>query len=102
MIRDKDKIQEAQKLIAKKLMKHRKACGYASHEKFSGLNDVSRSSYESYEQGGNMNLSTFIHIVAAMGLSFSEFFEELDGLTCDLYPDRHTKEQLQKIWPPKG
>jgi transcriptional regulator with XRE-family HTH domain len=102
MNRDKEKIQNVQDRIAKKLIKHRRALGYPSHEKFSGLNDMSRSSYEGYEHGANMNLDTFIHILGALGLSFSEFLEEIDEATKTLYPDRFTEKDIRKIYPPKG
>jgi len=101
MNQDKRKIRRIQKLIAKKFIKHRKKLGYPSHEKFSGLNDMSRSSYESYKKGANMNMDTFIHILGSLGLSFSEFLEEVDEATKELYPEHLEKKDLRRIFPPK-
>jgi hypothetical protein len=49
-----------------------------------------------------MNLDTFIHILGALGLSFSQFLEEIDEATKTLYPDRLTEKDIRKIYPPKG
>ena len=97
MKRDKEKIKEVQQLIADHIKKHRSISGYSSSEQFSTLNNLSRATYEGYEKGANMNLDTFIHILGLLGLSFSEFFEELDDTPQDLYPNRLTKQDLRSI-----
>ena len=102
MNRDKERIDEILKVIGAEIARLRREMGYPSHEKFSAPNDMSRSSYESYEHGGNMNLATFIHILGVMGVSFQDFFADLGDLTSELYPDRLTKEEILKIWPPKS
>ena len=101
MNRNKEKIQEILNVIGTEIAKRRKAMGYPSHEKFSAPNDMSRSSYEGYEHGKNMNLATFIHILGVLGISFQDFFSQIDDLTSELYPERLTEDVIKEIWPRK-
>lgn len=67
---------EELKRIGARIRALRLAKGHKNHEKFAFENDINRSQYWRYEQGGDLRLSTLIKIIKALGVSYREFFAE--------------------------
>jgi len=76
MQRDDKNIAEIQKRIGERLKELRIDRGYTNYEHFAFSNDVSRSNYGKYENGHNMRMDTFIHILTALDISFQDFFSD--------------------------
>ena len=50
--------------------------GYTNYEYFAYENNLSRSQYGKYENGGNIQFDTLIKIINALGMTPTEFFSE--------------------------
>jgi len=70
-------LEEVKKKIGMKLKKKRKELGYTSYETFSYDISVNRTQYGKYEAGStDLQLSSLLKVVNAMGLTLEEFFSE--------------------------
>lgn len=69
-------IQEILKQIGKRLRQVRKAKGYSNYEFFAYDNNISRSQYNRYENGGDFHMSSLLKILLAHNMSVTEFFSE--------------------------
>jgi len=50
--------------------------GYDNHEKFANDINISRGQYWRYEKGQNLNFTSLVKVVRAMGMTLEEFFRE--------------------------
>lgn len=50
--------------------------GHSSYEIFAFENNIDRSQYGKYERGADMRISTLVKILAALDITFEEFFSE--------------------------
>lgn len=62
--------------LAARLKYFRKLRGYTNYEHLAFDVGISRSQYGKYENGGNIKFSTLCKILAHLGVSLKEFFEE--------------------------
>ena len=64
------------KKIGAMLRERRERLGYTSHEPFAHEIPMDRSQYGKYEVGKDMQISTLLRIVNAMGLTLEDFFSK--------------------------
>lgn len=64
------------KTIGARLKAIRKDRGYSNSEKFAHKFEFDRTQYSRYERGENINMKTFLRILAALDITLSEFFNE--------------------------
>lgn len=64
--------------------------GYSSYEYFAYEHNISRAQFGRYERGEDLRFSSLAKIIAAFGMTFSEFFAE--GF--ENSPSHHRKEPL--------
>ena len=50
--------------------------GYASYETFAYEHGLPRAQYGRYEQGKDLRFSSLVKVVAALGMSMSDFFSD--------------------------
>lgn len=50
--------------------------GYNSYETFAYEHGLPRAQYGRYEQGQDLRFSSLVKVVAALGLTFADFFDE--------------------------
>jgi len=69
-------IQETLKKIGNRFRQVRKAKGYSNYEFFAYDNNISRSQYNRYENGGDFHMSSLLKILLAHNMTLQEFFAE--------------------------
>ncbi len=78
MTEDSSKLDKALQIIGKRLEEVRKEKGYSNYEKFVFTHDLTRSKYSGYENGSNMNLTTFFKLLYALDIDAVSFFSTIN------------------------